>query len=304
MNPIFFTFPGSETFCAPLFAQLNSILLCDSGELQIHDSVSDECNPRFITSVAGRDVILGITLNDPDSKIITAYLSACVARELGAKSVGFFIPYLPYSKIRGQCKDYEGDTARHFASLMSGCCDWILTIKPHLQQHHAMSELYRSKTRIVDVVPEISGWIASNVTRPIILALNTECAKWIAQIAEAADCSHTVLNTTYYDDGNVEVLIPDSSFWIGMTPVLIEDVVSSAQTMIAAVRQIELAGMAPPVCIAVHPLFTDEAYKILQASKVDRIVSCNSINHTTNKIDLCRPFAQAIAEIMTTVNPT
>jgi ribose-phosphate pyrophosphokinase len=304
MNPILFTLPGSDAFCAPLCAQLNSVLPCDMGELQIDYFSDDECSPRFITPVAGRDVIFCVALDHPDSKIMPVLLAACVARELGASSVGFVIPYLPYMKQDSRYKDGEGDTAHHFARLISGCCDWVLTAKPYLHHHTALSEIYTAKTMIVDVVPEIASWIAGNVTNPVLFALNANSAKWIAEISEAADCPYTILDTTNYGDSNVAVSIPDASFWIGMTPVLIEEIVSSARTMTVAVRQIELAGMAPPVCIAVHPLFAGDTYDVLQTSQVDRIVSCNTVAHVTNRIDLCQPFAQAIVEIMATVNAT
>ncbi|PRC93510.1 ribose-phosphate diphosphokinase [Solimicrobium silvestre] len=295
MRPLLFTLPGSEEFGA----QLHPFLFCDIGDLQIHHFPDQECCPRFVTPVVGRDVIFAQLLDRPESKIMPLYLAACVARELGARSVGIVIPYLPYMRQDARFKEGEGETARHFARLISSCCDRLVTVDPHLHRYHQLSELYTVPTKVAFAAPEIAKWIIGNVIRPVIFGPDAESEQWIAEIAEAADCPYVVLNKTRHSsDSNVEVSIPDASFWVGMTPVLIDDIVSTARTMIAATLQIELAGMAPPVCIAVYPLFAGNAFAALQACGVDRIVSCNTIAHATNQINLCQPIAAAVDEAL------
>jgi len=269
----------------------------ERGELQIDHFPDHECSPRFLTPVSGRDVIFGIALDHPDANIMSTFFSSCVARDLGARNIGFVIPYLPYLKRNTRDTKGVGDTARHFARLMSGCCDWILTTKPNVQHNLALLDMYSTRIMTVDAVPQIAHWITLNITRPVIFLLDKNSAQWVAELSEAADCPYTILDTTHYDDGTVGVTIPDASFWIGMTPVLIDEFVSCTHTMTAAVRQIELTGMAPPVCIAVHPLFSGSDYDVLRTSNIDCVVSCNSIVHTSNRIDLCQAFAQAIGEI-------
>lgn len=303
-NPILFTLPGSEEFCAPLCRQLNAIIPCDTGELQIHYYPDAECSPRLMTPVTGRNIIFGMMLDRPDFKIMPVYLAASIARELGARSVGFVAPYLPYMRHDADCRGSCKSGGRHFARLLSGCCDWLVTAEPCLGQRRSLSELYTVTTRAVDAGPAIANWIAANVASPVIFALNAENEKWAAGISEAADCPYAVLEKTDHDDQDAEVSIPDAKFWAGMTPVLIADIVSSARIMIAASRQIELAGMVPPVCIAVHPLFTGDAYDELRSSRVDRIVSCNTVSHASNRIDLCQPIALAVADCIAKINGT
>lgn len=294
MKPILFTMPGNEEFGARLRAALH----CDAGDLQIHHFPDQESCPQFATPVAGRDVVFSCALEQPDSKIMHLYLAACVARELGARSVGFVVPYLPYMRQDARFREGEGITSRHFARLLSSCGDWLVTVDPHLHRYHALSDIYSMKTRVVHAGPEIAKWIAAYVTNPVIFGPDSESEQWVAEVADAADCPYTVLSKTRRGDADVEVSIPDASFWVGMTPILVDDIVSTARTMIAATRQIELAGMAPPVCIAVHPLFAGDAFAALHAAGVERIVSCNTVAHATNRIDLCQPIAAAIGELL------
>ncbi|MDR3480229.1 MAG: ribose-phosphate pyrophosphokinase [Burkholderiaceae bacterium] len=294
MNPLLFTLPGSEQFGA----QLRQCLPCEAGELQMRFFPDHEACPRFVTPVTGRDVILVCALDDPNAKILPLYLAACVARELGARRVGLVIPYLPYMRQDSRFNDGEGVTSRHFARMLSGCCDWLVTVDPHLHRYRALSDIYTIATKVVHAAPAIAKWIAANVANPVIFGPDAESAQWVAQVADAADCPYTVLNKTRHGDADVEVSIPDASFWVGMTPVLVDDIASTARTMIAATQQIQLAGMAPPVCIAVHPLFVGDAFAALHAGGVERIVSCNTVAHSTNRIDLSPPIAAAIGEIL------
>jgi len=45
-------------------------------------------------------------------------------------------------------------------------------------------------------------------------------------------------------------------------------------------------GLPPLVCIGVHPVFAGEAYAELRAACTERFVTCNSIAHPSNAIDL------------------
>lgn len=270
---------------------------CDVGVLILHEYPDGEQCPRFATSVDGRDVIFVWALDRPDCRMLSLYLVARVARELGARSVGFVIPYLPYIRRDVHAHAGEGETSRHVAQLLSGCCNWIITVDPPLKRFQNLADIYTVPVRTVHSAPSIAGWINANVSQPVIFGAGLESEPWIAEIAAAADCPYLALPNSRSEDREINVSIPDAPFWVGMTPVLVDGVVSTARTMIAAVVQIEIAGMAPPVCIAVHPLFAGDGYAALQSSRVERIVSCNTIVHSSNRINLARAVLAAMAEM-------
>ena len=294
MLPILFTMPGNAAFGA----QLSPFLPCEIGEIQVHQFPDGESCPRLLTPVAQRDVVFACALDQPDGKIMALYLAACIARELGACSVGFVIPYLPYMRQDARFKEGEGITSVHFARLISSCCDWIVTVDPHLHRHHDLSDIYRINTEVVHAAPEISKWIVDNIDRPVVIGPDQESEQWVAQVANAAGCPYTVLQKKRSGDHDVEVSIPDTATWQGMTPVLVDDIISTARTMIAAAQQIKLAGMKPPVCIGVHPLFVGDAYAALSAAGVERIVSCNTVEHVSNQINVCQAIATAVKTLV------
>lgn len=294
MAPILFAMPGNEI----LAARLGKLLAWEVGAMEARRFPDGETYLRFLTPVKGRDVVFICTLDRPDDKAIALYFAASIARELGARRVGLILPYLAYMRQDARFKEGEGITSAHFARLVGGVADWLVTVDPHLHRHHGLGAIYQIPTRVVHAAPEISQWIARNVTRPVVIGPDSESEQWAAEVARGAGCPYTILQKTRHGDREVEVSVPDASQWQGYTPVLVDDIVSSARTMIAATEHIHAAGWVSPVCIAVHPVFAGDALHALQTAGVAQVVSCNTIVHATNRIDLCRPIASAAHELL------
>jgi ribose-phosphate pyrophosphokinase len=99
---------------------------------------------------------------------------------------------------------------------------------------------------------------------------------------------------------DVEVSVPDAGRWRRRTPVLIDDIISTARTMIATVSHPRRAGLAAPVCIGVHAVFAGPAYKDLLRAGAGRVVTCNTIEHRSNTIDLVPDLERAASMLLRT----
>jgi len=89
------------------------------------------------------------------------------------------------------------------------------------------------------------------------------------------------------------------SAWRERTPVLIDDIVSTARTMIAAIQQLRAAGVSrAPTCIGVHALFAADAYAALQAAGAAAVATCNTVVHASNAIDVAPELAVAVRELL------
>lgn len=294
MTPLLFAMPGNET----LAERLGKLLGWESGVITLRRFPDGESCLRLLTAVQGREVALVCTLDRPDDKLLPLYFAASIARELGARRIGLIIPYLAYMRQDARFHEGEGITSAHFARLVSGFADWLLTVDPHLHRHHTLRAIYSIRSAVVHAAPAIAQWIARNVPRPLVIGPDAESEQWASEVAKGAGCPYAVLQKTRHGDREVEVSVPDSAQWQGRTPVLVDDIVSTARTMIAATTHLHAAGLAAPVCIAVHPVFAGDACAALQAAGVERIVSCNTIAHETNQIDLSGPLAVALQRLM------
>lgn len=293
-SPLYFSFSGNDDLDAQVFDRLN----VERGEWSMRDFPDGEFYVRFLTPIENRKLIFFAPLDHPNPKVLRLYLATQVARELGASEIGLIIPYLPYMRQDMRFHQGEGVTSLHFGRLLSSCCDWLVTVDPHLHRHKSMSEVYSCRSTVVAAAPTIANWIAQQVKQPVIVGPDEESQQWVEHVAHLAGCPYVVLRKERRGDSDVSVSSMGSTILSGNTPVLIDDIVSTARTMRSAALQIHAAGGSAPICIGVHPLFEGDAYAALYTAGVKSIVSCNTIAHPSNQIDLSPSIAAAALELL------
>lgn len=249
---------------------------------------------NVLSDVSGRECLLLINGVQPDAQFLSWIYMAENLKELGAASVGVLIPYLPYMRQDIRFKPGECVTSRHFAKLMSSAFDWLMTTDPHLHRYDALSEIYTIPSQIVPAAPAIARWITASVDNPVIIGPDIESQQWVQEVAALVGCPYEVLLKERSGDRDVKVSLPKRNDVIGLTPVLVDDIISTGRTMANAVVNLVQCGMKAPVCIGVHPLFSDDCIALLKGAGAQQVVSCNTLNHPSAKIQLTSDWVEAL----------
>lgn len=292
--PILFAFPGYER----LATTIEQHLACDKGHAVIRHFPDGESYVKLESDVKEQEVLLLCGLDQADTKAMAFMFFTNVARELGAKSVGLIAPYLGYMRQDKRFCEGEAVTSNIFASFLSQQVDWLVTIDPHLHRHKSLAEIYTIPSRVIHAADAIAHWIRSNVEKPVLIGPDEESEQWVADVAQKANAPFTILTKIRHGDKDVDVSVPDVEKYSTHTPILIDDIISTARTMIETVNHLKEAKMNPPICIGVHAIFAGDAYSELQKSKVTDIVTCNTISHVSNKIDMGAFLADATKNML------
>lgn len=290
MRPLLFALPGNGRATT----RLGQAVGADIGQLTVRRFPDGESYVRLDSEVRGRSVALVCTLDRPDDKLLPLIFAAEAARELGAKRVGLVSPYLAYLRQDHRFREGEAVTSRHFARIVAGAMDWLVTVDPHLHRIPSLTDVYPIEARVLHAAPKVSQWIRANVERPLLIGPDAESVQWVNAVAAAAGSPSVVLEKVRRGDREVQVSIPDVSRWRGHTPVLVDDIVSTARTMIATVGHLIPSGLPAPVCVAVHAIFAGTAYEDLRAAGAGAVVTCNTIPHVSNGIDLTDVLADGV----------
>ena len=283
-------FPGNEPFAGLLRSHLGA----EPVGLELRRFPDGESYVRFESACNGRDLALVCTLNDPDPKALGLLFAARTAHELGAASVGLVAPYLAYMRQDRRFREGEAVNSTLFAALLSSAFDWLVTVDPHLHRTSSLAEIYAVPARAVPAAPGLTAWIAANVERPLVIGPDAESEQWAAEVAVGAGAPYALLSKIRRGDREVEVRAPSLERWRGHTPVLIDDIISSARTMVAAARLLMERDMPAPVCVGVHGIFSSDALDALRAAGVTRIATTNTIQNETTVIDISAAVAQAV----------
>jgi ribose-phosphate pyrophosphokinase len=282
MKTIILVLPGNEKLAANLTEKLNATI----GKVTIRHFPDGESYIRIHDDVKDKKVVIVCSLSQPDEKLLPLYFLSNVAKDLGAKCTCLVAPYLAYMRQDKIFNEGEGITSHYFAALLSRFADSLITVDPHLHRIHNLGQVYDIPTKVVHAASHISDWIKNNIENPVLVGPDSESEQWVSEVAKSANVPFIVLEKIRHGDRNVEVSIPHLENFQQHTPVMVDDIISTARTMIETVGHLKKAGMRPPVCIGVHGVFADQAYQDLLDSGVAKVVTCNTIPHESNAIDL------------------
>ena len=289
-----FSLPGNETMAHKLAEHLNA----ETSDATIRHFPDGESYVKLNSDVKGKCIIFVCTLHEPDDKLLPLYFLSQTAKDLGADCTCLVAPYLAYMRQDKRFQPGEGITSTYFGKLISSFADSLITVDPHLHRRSSLSEVYQIPNRVIHAALHISQWVKANIEKPVLIGPDNESVQWVSEVAKNAGAPFTILQKIRHGDRDVEVSIPDVENYKDHTPVLVDDIISTARTMIETVNHLKKAGMKPPVCIGVHAVFAGNAYEELMKSGAAMVVTCNTIPHKTNKIDLSDILAENIRDLM------
>lgn len=294
MKTILFSLPGNEELTERLASKMDA----EVGEATIRNFPDGESYTRILSDVKGKRVVLVCTLHQPDEKLLSLYFLSKTAKSLGAKCTCLLAPYLAYMRQDKVFNEGEGVTSGFFGELVSGFADSIATVDPHLHRISTLDEVYTVPNKVIRAADTIAEWIKENIENPVLIGPDSESEQWVSKVAKNAKAPFTVLQKVRHGDRNVEVSVPDVEKYTNATPILVDDIISTARTMIETVQHLKKAGMKPPICVGIHAVFSGNAYQDLLDSGVEKIVTCNTIPHPTNAIDLSDVMAKEVKKLM------
>jgi ribose-phosphate pyrophosphokinase len=292
MKPLVFSLPGQED----LAEKITTFLGGEAGYLIARSFPDGETYLRVETDCRDRTVVLLGNLFHPNEKILPYLLLGDTLRDLGVKKIFLLCPYLPYMRQDKQFHAGESVTSRYFAKLISNYFDGLVTVNPHLHRYHSLAEIYSIPSEVVDAGPDLGQWISQSVENPILLGPDRESEQWVKNIAHEIQAPFAVGEKERRGDRDVRVVFPDLSSFKKNQPVLIDDIISTGQTLLQAIEVLRGQGMGLPVCLAIHALFAEGVEERLRQAGVKQLVTANTVPHPSNGIDISGALARCLQD--------
>lgn len=278
---LLYAMPGNEARAQAMALALQGKADVRVMACTVHAFPDGESLVRVEPPPPGSQAVLVCSLNQPDARTVPLLMAAGTLRELGALQVGLVAPYLGYMRQDIRFQPGQAVSARLYARLLSAHFDWLLAVDPHLHRIHDLSEVYNLRSRVLHAAPRMAQWIKARVDKPLIVGPDGESAQWAADVAARAEAPVVVVQKTRLGDTDVRSTIPDLHLHPGRTPVLIDDIISSGRTLVAALDHLRAAGSPPPVCVAVHGLFAGDALSVIRAAGATQIAVTNTVDGVT-----------------------
>lgn len=296
---ILLTFPEMRPLAEDLAPAIGAGLL----ELDWHRFPDGESLISLPGKLDGADVALLATLLDPDRLALPLRFAAATAREMGARRVGLIAPYLGYMRQDRRFEAGQAVSAPLFAQFLGESFDWLVTVDPHLHRIARLEDVFPVPAVRAVSAPLLADWLATNLPDAVLLGPDSESQQWVADVARLAGRPHEVLRKVRSGDRSVDVSVPESTALQSGTPVILDDIASSGTTMARAVERLLDAGTPAPVCLVIHAVFADGAHDAILSAGAARIVSTDTIPHSTNAIGIAGVLTEALRSLAAGLDP-
>lgn len=231
----------------------------------------------------------------PNRYIMEYYFMIQLLKDMGVDHIDIIIPYLPYGRQDKSFRLGEPYSLKYLLELfsMSGVSR-LYTLMAHISR---MSDILESKSmRIVNLsaMDPITDYIQDlKLDHPHIVGPDSESAKWVDQVAERLGTDFTVFDKERdINTGEIKMLgdVPNIS---GRDVVILDDIISTGQTVEKAIRIINKKNPRYIYIIAMHGIFSDNSIERLANYNLE-IITSNSIVNPFSKISVENVLVRAI----------
>lgn len=264
----------------------------------VHYFPDDECKVTLPQELP-EHVVFCRSLDYPNKKLVELLLAAKTARELGVKKLTLVAPYLCYMRQDKAFNPGESVSQKIIGSFLAELFDHVITVDPHLHRTHVFNKAVPAKYAVALSATPIMSQFLHNTPGAILLGPDSESEQWVRSIAEGVGVSFCVASKQRLGDREIRITLPEIDM-TGKQVIVVDDVVSSGETIAIAAQQCLARGASRVDVLVVHPLFapgeTGAVDRIKQAG-VEEIWSTDSIPHPSNCISLAGLLGDAVMSI-------
>lgn len=262
--------------------------------VDIHRFPDGESRVR-LPEIVPAHVIFCRSLNQPNDKLVELMFAARSARELGARKLSLVAPYLCYMRQDTAFAPGEAVSQTIVGEWLGDLFDRVITVDPHLHRTDNLEAVLPGAEAVaLSAGPAMSEYLKHLPDSPLLIGPDDEARQWVQQIAELSGVEFAVASKRRSGDRDVEVTLSGHDCR-GRNVVLVDDIISTGETMAAAARVAKADGAAEIHCLVTHALFCEGARGLLESAGAAGIVSTDSIAHESNRIHLAPLLAEAIS---------
>ncbi len=255
---------------------------------------------KFEEKVSGEDLLIVQSLCPPqDAHLVEFLLIVHTAKDLGAKSIRAFVPYLAYSRQDERYLEGEGVSAAMVAQL---CEDLGVKVLYTIDVHNGnVLKRYRIPVLNLTAAGELARYFTSkSLKNPFVVSPDDE-EMAIERAAHAArtisaDCDYFEKTRDHYT-GEIETFSKQLDVF-GRDVIIIDDIISTGNTAANAARMLKEQGARKIFAGVSHALLRGDALKTLREAGVEEIAGTDSVVNEFAKVSVAPVLAEALRNEM------
>jgi ribose-phosphate pyrophosphokinase len=281
-------FPDSER----LARRVAKVIRAPFAPIAVHRFPDGETLVR-VARPAGRQAIVMRSLDNPNAKIVEVLLAADALRQAGARSVVLVCPYLSYMRQDKVFRAGEPVSQLVIGRILGASFDRVITVEPHLHRARSLANVFRCPAESLSPAAAIAQWIRDEgIDGYVAVGPDRESGRLVGEIADLAGLASVVGVKHRLADRTVMVKFRRRVRAPGA--VIVDDIASSGSTLVAVIEALHRMHIHLIYVVVVHALFERGAMARIRDAGAHRMVSCDTISHSTNGIEIAPLLAKAL----------
>jgi len=295
MDPVLFIGRSNPELGGKLAAALGG----EPGRCLIEEFADGEIRVEVKEDIAGREACLLQSTGAPTGRnVLELLLLADACRRRGARRITAVIPYFGYARQDRRVSGEEPIGARLMADLLATRCDRIVAV----DLHNAAIEGFASVPLVhLSAVPLlVEAFRKYRTSENVLVAPDAGAVKLVQRYGEMLHLPVAYIEKVRKSDKEVSVQAIAGEVK-DRAPVLVDDMISTGGTMVAAIEALTEAGArADFSIIASHCLLAGRAAAKLEKLPIRRIITTDSMpTRSPNGLPLeSHPLARLLADAL------
>lgn len=250
------------------------------------DFEDGEHKTRPLEPVRNRDVYVIQSLHAGPSesaadKLCRLLFFVGALRDAGARRITAVVPYLCYARKDRRTKPNDPVTVRYVASLFEAVgIDAVVTLEAH--NPAAFENAFRCPTVALTAAPLFIGYAKSFRERPLcVVSPDPGGVKRAELFREALESALGETVAKGFVDKRRSAGIVSGDLFVGetdgMTALIVDDLISTGNTLLRAARAARNAGARSVVALATHGLFMPGSAEVIADRAIDRFAVTDAV---------------------------
>ena len=271
-----------------LAKELAAILQCTYVQAATTRFPDGECYTRIDHKELDDDVVI-VQNTYPDGNMIEMFLLQDAVRRLGAKTITLVIPYFGYARQDRAFKPGEPESARVVAEHLDMVCDRVITVDIHKEDVLRYFKCPGEDLKAAGAIAEY--FMDKNID--LVLSPDIGAIGRAKSVAEKMGLKSDHLTKVRLSGSEVKIS-PANMDCAGKNILIVDDMISTGGTIIAAVHALREAGASGVSVACTHGVFVDNAVERLTGSSLDTLLCCNTLENELSHISVAPIIADAL----------
>jgi ribose-phosphate pyrophosphokinase len=281
----------------PLAEEIADYVGVPLSECNVQRFADGEVSINIEETVRGHHVFVVQSTNKPvNDNYLELLIMIDALKRASAQSINVIMPYYGYSRQDRKAASRQPISAKLMADLLQAAgATRVLCVDLHADQIQGFFDIPIDNFRALPILAKY--FVDKNIEDVVVISPDHGGTTRARRLADALGAPLAIIDKRR-PRPNVAQVMNVIGEVEGMNAVIIDDMVDTAGTLVAAVEMLKIKGAKDIYCCCTHPILSDPAIERISNSELKELVTTNTIQLEEYKKDCAKMVQLSVAPLI------